>query len=54
MKVSNQRFWKSRYAFIWSWLGTKCVFAPDVPAVHDFFAEVSQDVDARHKAGHDG
>jgi hypothetical protein len=25
-----------------------------VPAIHDFFSFAFKDVDARHKAGHDG
>jgi hypothetical protein len=31
----------------------KRVFALDVPAIHVFLAATDQDVDARHKAGHD-
>jgi hypothetical protein len=30
------------------------VMAGLVPAIHVFLAEPPQDVDARHKAGHDG
>jgi hypothetical protein len=38
-----------------SWPGksAKRVFALDVPAIHVFLLAESQDVDARHKAGHD-
>jgi hypothetical protein len=39
----------------WPGISAKRVFAPDVPAIH-VFACLSdhKDVDARHKAGHDG
>ena len=38
-----------------SWPGrsAKRVFALDVPAIHVFLVGHDQDVDARHKAGHD-
>ncbi|MGY2909567.1 hypothetical protein ACVWVY_008588 [Bradyrhizobium sp. URHC0002] len=39
-----------------SWPGksAKRVFALDVPAIHVFLGCVTKNVDARHKAGHDG
>jgi hypothetical protein len=42
----------AKYLTVMAGRGGEALLRADVPAIHDFLA-ARQDVDARHKAGHD-